>query len=197
MQLKSLSLCALFSLAGTGLTAATLDFTEVGSSGIVPTTSVVLSNATVTSFGDDMFIGSPFFFGESNGLGIICASPSGSSSCEEDMQIDFVDDVTNLTFGSFAVSAGDSVLVTAFLDGAEVGNEMVTTETIIDFSSFGAIDSLFFADSSTRAGIGWGDFDFQTGPVDPPDPASVPLPATFPLLVLALAGLGFSKRRRA
>jgi hypothetical protein len=178
---------------GNGLAAATLDFTEIGATGLVPSTSVSITNATITSFGDDLFVGSPFFFGEANGLGIICASPAGSGNCEEDMQIDFTSDVTNLSFGSFAVSAGDEVEVTAFLDGTALGSATVTTETLVDFSAFGAIDSLTFTDSSTRAGIGWGDFSFDIGPILP---APVPLPASFPLMAIALGGLVLAKRRR-
>lgn len=196
MDWKTLGAAALISTAGLQVSAATLDFTEVGLDGIVPSTVIALSNATITSFGDDMFVGAPFFFGESNGLGIICASPVGSGNCEEDMQIDFASDVTNLSFGSFGVSDGDEVDVTAFLDGFSLGTVTVTTETIIDLSAFGAIDSLFFADNSTRAGIGWGDFSFDAGPVGPPI-ASVPLPAGLPLLGLGLIALGLHSRRRS
>jgi hypothetical protein len=197
MYWKILGALALVTVAGTQVKAATLDFTEVGQDGLVPQTVISLSNATITSFGDDIYVGSPSFFGASNGLGIICASPAGSGNCEEDMQIDFADDVTNLSFGSFGVSTGDEVDVTAFLDGVALGNVTVTSETLVDFSAFGAIDSLFFADNSTSAGIGWGDFSFDSGPVVTPPIAAVPLPAGLPLLGIALLGLGLRTRRNA
>ena len=185
-------LCFVGSLCVSGVTAsaATLDFTEINATGIVATTVIDLSNATITSFGDDVFLGAPGFFGESNGLGIICASPAGNDGCEEDMQIDFDMDVEDLTFGSFGASGGDLVEVTAFLDGTEVGSVSVTTNTSIDFTAFGAIDSLFFADASSQSGIGFGDFSFSAVALAP-----VPLPAGGLMLAMALGGVGYGMRR--
>lgn len=180
----------LLGFTATTTSAATLDFTEVGATGIVPQTVINLSNATITSFGDDTFIGAPGQFGEANNLGIVCGSPVGSNNCEEGMQIDFLADVSNLMFSSFAAVAGDNVLVEAFLNGGLLGSAIVTTDTMIDFSGFGLIDSLVFTDSSTSAGIGFGDFKFdETGGV-------IPLPATLPLMLGALALMGFAGSRR-
>lgn len=168
--------------------AATLDFTEVGATGIVPLTVINLSNATLTSFGDDMFIGAPGDFGEANGLGIVCASPVGSGNCEEDLQIDFNSPVFGLTFRSFGVQQGDSVTVSAYLGASLLGSTVVTTQTTVDFSALGSIDRLYFADASTAAGIGWGDFQF--------DEQTVPEPGTLALLGLCLAGLAATRRRK-
>ncbi|MES9956198.1 MAG: PEP-CTERM sorting domain-containing protein [Sedimenticola sp.] len=179
---------ALLFMAVTGAQASTLDFTEVGATGIVSQTVINLSNATLTSYGDDMYIGAPGVFGETNNLGIVCASPVGSGNCEEDLQIDFLTVVTDLMFESFGVSAGDSVTVSAYLGASLLGSTVVTTQTTVDFSGFGSIDRLFFADSSTAAGIGWGDFSFNT---------SVPEPTTLALMGLGLAGIGWKRRKAA
>lgn len=191
MRIIKLGLTGLIAGAAMSASAATLDFTEVGADGIVPQTVINLSNATITSFGDDMFIGAPGDYGETNNLGIICASPVADSSCEEDMQIDFADDVSNLTFASFGAAPGDSVEITAFLDGSSVTSVTVTTDTSIDFSAFGAIDSLFFADASSAAGIGFGDFSFEFAI------AAIPLPAGLPLMMTGLGGIILLRRKSA
>ena len=187
MKRKFISLLAAGALAMPVSTvlADTLDFTEIGTTGLVPATVINLSNAVLTSFGDDMFVGAPFAFGESNGKGIVCASPVGNGTCEEDLQIAFNAAVSNLTFGSFGVSQGDLVTVSAFLGATLLGSAVVTTSTTVDFSALGAIDRLFFADASTAAGIGWGDFLF-----------TVPEPAPLALLGLGLLGLAISRRRK-
>ncbi|MET0103953.1 MAG: PEP-CTERM sorting domain-containing protein [Sedimenticola sp.] len=179
---------AMLFMAVTGAQASTLDFTEVGATGIVSQTVINLSNATLTSYGDDMYIGAPGAFGETNNLGIVCASPVGSGNCEEDLQIDFLSVVTDLMFESFGVQAGDSVTVSAYLGASLLGSTVVTTQTTVDFSGLGSIDRLFFADSSTAAGIGWGDFSFNT---------SVPEPTTLALMGLGLAGIGWKRRKAA
>ena len=168
----------------------TLDFTEVGATGIVPTTVINLSNATLTSFGDDFFIGAPGAYGEANGLGIVCASPSGNNSCEEGMQIDFLSVVSDMMFSSFGTSSGDNVDVFAYLGATLLGSTTVTTNTLIDFSSFGSLDSLLFLDSSSAAGIGFGDFSFN-------EVAAVPEPQTLALFFLGLMGLGMSRRKQS
>ncbi len=187
-----LKLIIFFIFSFTGVAQAdTLDFTEVGSTGIVSTTTINLSNATLTSFGDDFFIGSAGQFGETNSLGIVCASPPNSVNCEASMQIDFLSAITDLTFASFAVSTGDVVDVSAFFGATLLGSLTVTTATLIDFTTFGTIDRLYFADSSLNSsnGIGFGDFNFNV--------ASVPETSTLILLMIGLVGLGFSKRSKS
>src|SRR5262249_10344510 len=130
----------------------------------------------------------------SNNLGIACASPGGGDdSCETNLQINFNSPVINLSFGSFGVSDGDNVTVSAFLGGSFLGSTVVTNQTTVDFSGLGTIDELFFADASdpTTMGIGWGDFLFNTAP-----PVNVPEPGLVALLGLGLSGLAALRRRK-
>ncbi len=185
-----LMLGAVLSVFAFSASAATLDFTEVGATDVVAGNTINLSNATITGSGDDMFVGASGVYGEANGLGIVCATPVGSGNCEEDMSIAFASDVANLSFGSFGVAVGDSVTGSAYLNGVMLGSTVVTTQTTVDFSGLGNIDYLFFADNSTEAGIGWGDFLFdEVG-------AQVPLPAGLPLLLAGLGVLGVASRRK-
>ena len=173
---------------GTASHGATLDFNEPGVTGIVGSTVINLSNAVLTSDGADFFIG--FGFGETNGNGIACGA-AADGSCEADWAIDFSTAATNLMFSSFATASGDFVQVMAYLSGGLLGSVDVATDTLIDFSGFGAIDRLVFDDSSTAAGIGFGDFSFDVAT------ATVPLPATLPLVLFGLGALAVARRRSA
>src|SRR6185369_12293063 len=88
---------------------------------------------------------------------------------------------------SFGVDAGDSVEVSAFFGATFLGSIVVTTQTALDLSSFGTLNRLFFDDSSTGAGIGFGDFKFVS---------TVPLPTALPLFASGLGLLGYMARRR-
>ncbi len=191
MTVTRLSLAAALTMTGVAAGAATLDFTELDSSGIIATTVVELSNATLTSSGSGFFIAAPGPFGGQTESSIVCATPVGGFSCEEDMQIDFDFDVENLSFSSIGAETGDSVEITAFLDGDAVGSTTVTTNTTIDLTAFGTIDSLFFADSSSNAGIAFNLFNFDAAGV-----VVAPIPLQASGLLLLASGLGFMAWRR-
>lgn len=167
--------------------AATLDFNETGIIDLQGSTVVTLSNAVLTSLDANFFIG--FGYGETNGNGIACGATIGGD-CEADWRIDFATDIMGLTFASFGTDPGDLVDVMAYLNGALLGSIAVTTDMMLDFSGFGVIDRLVFDDSSSGAGIGFGDFSFDTA-----DMALVPLPATLPLLLAGVFGLSVARRR--
>lgn len=192
--LNATAITALLVIVASGPASAdTLDFTEAGGTGIVAS-PVNLSNATLSS-SINMFIGAPSVYGETNALGIACGA-AANNSCVADWTIDFLFDVMNLSLSSFGVAEGDNVTVFAYLNGVLQGFVGVTSQTVIDMSSFGVIDSLFFDDSSTvNLGIGFGDFSFEAAPVN-----EVPLPAALPLLAAGLGAMGFMgwrKKRKA
>ncbi|MCG8550072.1 MAG: hypothetical protein MI799_06700 [Desulfobacterales bacterium] len=176
-------LAAIFSGISFATSADTLDFTEIGATGILGTTDITLSNATLTSYGNNFFVYAPGATGESNGKGSICAMQIG---CRADMEISFNEKVMDLTFGVFGYAAGDAVSISAFNDGALVQSLLITSETFVDFSGFGVIDRLFFDDVATGGhGLGYNDFSFSSVSV-----SAVPLPAAFPLFGAAMVGLG-------
>ena len=107
------------------------------------------------------------------------------------MRITFTSAVSNLMFQVFGAQNGDSVFITAFNGASTLGSATFTTNSTVDFSGFGTISSLFFDDSSTAAGMGYGNFTFDAAITQ------VPLPASLPMLVAGLAGLGFLRRRKA
>lgn len=191
MLVTRLSMAAALSVAGMAAHAATLDFTELTESGLIATTMIDLSNATITSSGGGFFVAAPGPFGGQSESSVICATPVGGINCEEDMQIDFDFDVENLSFSSVGAGSNDSVEVTAFLDGAEVGSTTVTSDTTIDLAAFGVIDSLFFDDSSSDAGIAFNLFSFEAAGT------IAPVPVQASGLLLLATGLGFLAWRRS
>ncbi|MBL4907241.1 MAG: PEP-CTERM sorting domain-containing protein [Sneathiella sp.] len=170
--------------------ADTLDFSEV-TSGYTGTSTLNLSNATFYTDAPEFYIGFSGLYGESNGLGAICAV-DGFVDCGFDMELEFTDMVENLSFASFVTSYGDEAEISAYKGNDYLGSILVNSVMDIDFSSFGMISSLFFDDitfSSYSNGIVYGDFNFETV-------SAVPLPASLPLFGAALVGLIFLKKKR-
>ncbi|MET0101229.1 MAG: hypothetical protein ABW078_05800 [Sedimenticola sp.] len=169
------SVLLFFAMISMNSQSAMIDASEVVYGG---SSVQVLSNATITSSGSDGFW--------TNGTAFCAFAPD--SSCEQDWSIDFADNISNLFMTSMGVSSGDSVTVSAFLDGSLLGSQIVTTAAIFDFSSFGILDRIEFDDNSTAAGIGWQNITFDVV-------SDVPVPAPLALLILGLFGLGVTRRR--
>ncbi len=170
--------------------ADTLDFSEVAS-GYTGSTEINLSNATLYTDAPEFYIGYSGQYGETNGLGAVCAV-DGGSSCSFDMEISFTDQVEHLSFSSFVVSGGDQAEVSAYNGTTLLGSMLVSSQDTYDFSAFGLITSLFFDDMTTTAysnGIVYGDFNFETV-------SAVPLPPSILLFLGALVGLIFLGRKR-
>ncbi len=179
-------LTGLATLTMVGMASAdTLDFTEY-SPGWTDVEPMILSNAIID--GSDFYIFAPNTSGwDTNSKGSICSARG--ASCDADWQIEFLADVSNLFFATDGANSGDSVEVFAYFEAAFLGSIVVETDTIVDMSSFGPIDRLFFDDSSTGAGFVYNDFSFDTV-------SAVPLPAGFPLYGAGLAVMGFLGWRR-
>jgi len=172
----------------------TLDFTQAPL-GYTGSNILELSNATLTTEGREFYVGSPGQYDEDNNLGAICSN-DGRSSCAFDMEIAFTGIVENLSFSSFVVGRGDKAKVSAYNGNTLLGRIAVTSNTILDFSSYGFITSLFFEDKTKRhgsQGIVYGDFSFDAvGSV-----SAVPLPPSVLLFGAALMGLLFLRWKRS
>jgi hypothetical protein len=166
-------------LSGTAQ-AATLDFASLGF-GPLGTNQATLPGAVISSFGNDLFV---LGFGS----GSICAATNGF--CATDMDISFTNPVSNLTFQSFGWDPGDTVLITAYSGVIPVFSTTIASDALVDFSFLGSISSLYFDDSSTGAGMAYGNFSFDTMTTP------IPLPASLPLLAAGLGVLGFMRRRK-
>lgn len=180
--------CAIFLSMPGKAPAATLNFTEPGLVNFIGSTSINLSNATLTSLGDDFFIGPYGAYGETNGLGVVCGI--FQNACRADFRIDFSSNVTNLSFESFDYQRGDTVSVSAYLDNGFLGSLKVLSLAYLDLSSFGVIDSLVF-DYVDGNGLAFGDFQFEAVSVE-----AVPLPAALPLFAAGLGAISLLSWRR-
>jgi hypothetical protein len=153
--------------------AGVLDFTELTDGG-QGTNSITLSNASISTTGADVFIASAGSYTPTVGpKGGFCGLTSlGGVDCSTDATITFNDAISNLSFQSTAFDAGDTALASIFNGATLLQSIAITSATIIEFSGYSNITSLFIDDlGSTEAGIIYGNFAFN-------DSASVPEPAT-------------------
>lgn len=166
-----------------GAPAATLDFTAFGP-GFQGTTVLNLPEATVTGFGTDLFIG---------GGGIVNSICSiDFPTCQADLEITFMSEVSNLSFDVGGFNAGDFVAVSAFdTTGNLLGTFNVNSDGSVGFGGLGGIGRIFFDDSSMGGGgAAYGNFSFdQNGAV-------IPLPAAGWFLLSATGALLAMSRRR-
>ena len=184
-MLKLLGAAALTLAAASASNAATITVTGFVT-GYQSSTVAIAPEATITSFGDDLYFGGAY-----GDLGSFCAI--NSFSCDADLEIAFNGVVSNLIFDVGGYDGGDYVDVNIFgVGNALLGSIAITSDVIgLDLSSFGLITRLFFDDSSTGAGVGYANFSFDQVA------APVPLPAAGFLLIGALGGLAALRRRKA
>lgn len=187
-MLRNYLAATVMAIAAGGAQGDTLDFSEVGAVGLLGTTSFSVSNAEVTGFGTDLFLG------EIDGAAGLDLCAINGNTCQADLEIDFADTVENLTFSIGSWVSADFVSISIFGadDASQIGTFDITSADPVDLTGFGQIGRLFFDDQSNGAGIGYSGFSFDTvAPVAP-----VPGPAGLPMLLSAMAAAGLVRRRR-
>ena len=159
--------------------ADTLDFSifPVGPQG---NPVLILPQATITSFGDDIYVGA-------HGHYEICAL--NGFTCNADMKISFNGAVNNLSFVTSGAEAGDHIDVSAYNGSFLLGVVGQSTDGFVDLSGFSNVTSIYIDDSSTAAGMAYDGFTFTAA-------APVPEPETYAMLLAGLVLLGFAARRR-
>jgi hypothetical protein len=105
-----ITLLALGLISSFSTPASILDFTEVAN-GFQGSTSIELSNATITTFGEDTYVYHPGNFG-ALGSGGFCGIERGT--CEAGAEVLFFDAISDLTFNAQYFNQGDSALLSIF-----------------------------------------------------------------------------------
>jgi hypothetical protein len=163
--------------------AATLDFT-VFPAGSQASNVLNLPEATVTGLGDTLFVGSSF------GPNRVCSIIGGY--CEADMEVAFAGTVSNLAFDASGYHPGDFIKVSAFdsMDNLLASFDIAANGDF-GFGTLGGISRIFFDNSSTGAGMFYGNFRFD----QQQQSTAVPLPASLILLASAFGATGLFLRR--
>ncbi|MCG8550073.1 MAG: VPLPA-CTERM sorting domain-containing protein [Desulfobacterales bacterium] len=189
-------------LAGISLSSAasadTLNFLGELGFGRVNSTTAILSNATIETSEDNLFVHGAGNVGDTLGVGSIGStfiSSERNNVLGNDLTITFNSIVSNVMFDTYASGLGSRGHVKAYFGTTVLGrHNFDNAHESVDLSGLGQITSLIISDTVPEShGYYFNNFSFDTVGV-----SAVPLPAALPLFGAAMAGLGFLgwKRKR-
>jgi hypothetical protein len=183
MNIKStLAAVSVCMLAAGSAGAAVIDFTTATNDG---TTTVAAGATAVAALGSELAIGD-------FAANAICAL--GGSGCDGVFTLTFDSDVSSMSFDYGFGNEGDIATLSIFdrlmaLVGTVILNSEADVANYV-LSGIGNFRSILF-DNSAAAGAG-----YAYGNIEYDSAAVVPLPATLPLLLAGMAGLGLLRRKR-
>jgi len=180
LKQRGIALSIFAALFSTNALADTLDFTTL-SQGSQGTTVLVFPQATITSFGSDIYVGASAIASE------ICPL-TNAFNCQADLQIDFTSAVNDLSFVLAGYDAGDHLDINIFSGTSLLGTIARQANGLVDLSAYSNITKLYFDDSSVGAGFSYDKFQFTV--------AAVPEADTYGMLLAGLGLLGFATRRK-
>ena len=198
MRLSSLGIAALcVGLFASPVWAAALDFNETTVNTHVGGNTLTLSNAVITTDGDDLFVGGPSSFGAAFGpnLGFCGVTQAAGGDCSTVTDIVFSTLIADLIFRT-AVGAGGDQATASIYDASDalIASTTFTANTLISFVGHSGVARLRLDASASLPsgdlGFAYGDFTFET------EGADVPVPAAAPLLLGGLGAFALLRRRR-
>ena len=172
--------------------ALTLDFSADADT--YQASPYTVTYATITSSGPELYLAPEGFgtpsFGPDGGL---CGVTTvGGVDCATVLTFEFSLPIADLSFVTNQPDAGDVATATVFNGATELDTATITTAGTTSFAGVSGITSLVIdASDSTGLGFVYGDFAFSAAS------AAVPAPAAAPLLLGALGGFAWLRRRQA
>lgn len=192
LMLKSALVAATLAVSALPAQAALIDFEGLADGTIVTNQ---FSGVTFSSVGSAVNKVS-----EQPGIGFgdkfLCTASSAGASidCEQETILSFDTAVSNLSFWQVGDNAtGVVAMVDVFVNGIFdatvdiLGFDDFYTPNLVDLTSFSDVTSIRIHSITDPGGLGWDNFSYDT--------AVIPLPAGIALLLSALGGFGFFRRR--
>lgn len=167
--------------------ADTLDFLQFHAGGQGTTSLNLPGQATVTGFGSNLFVGAGAMPNSICSVAIV----DFRDTCQADLKIHFLNDISNLLFDANRFNPGDHVTVTAYNNAnTSIGSFDITSGGSWGFGALRGISWVMFDDMTVGdgGGLAFGNITY--------DLVGVPEPGGLPLLLLGLGLVGVALVRR-
>ena len=156
MKNAFLTLAILSLLSAAPATADTINFSPLTPGDLGP--GAVTVDGVTFDGTQNLFNTSEFHFTASGGS--ICAFDPVAFSCANDMTVKFDGKVKRLSLATAGYHDGDSVTISVYRRGRDLGSVTITADQPINLHSFGRVTKLVFDDSSSGNGYTYGLFKF-------------------------------------